>query len=58
LIYKQAACGYVGQAEAGQETLTPEEFSSRAKYGWKNDPDQVRLVPEKLEPTGSTEKRE
>jgi WD40 repeat protein len=33
---------YVVQTDAGQETLTPEEFSQR--YGWKNDPEKVSLV--------------
>jgi hypothetical protein len=33
---------YVVETDAGQETLTPEEFER--KYGWKNDPDKVRLV--------------
>ena len=33
---------YVAEADAGQETLSPEEFET--KYGWNNDPDQVRLV--------------
>jgi hypothetical protein len=31
---------YVVQTDRGQETLTPEEFAR--KYGWKNDPEQVR----------------
>jgi WD40 repeat protein/serine/threonine protein kinase len=30
---------YVVQTEAGQETLSPEEFSRR--YGWQNDPSKV-----------------
>jgi serine/threonine protein kinase/WD40 repeat protein len=34
---------YVIQTDQGQETLTPEEFTTR--YGWKNDPDRVRLSP-------------
>jgi hypothetical protein len=33
---------YVVQTEHGQDTLTPEEFAQ--KYGWKNDPDRVRLA--------------
>jgi len=33
---------YVIQTAKGQETLTPAEFSKR--FGWKNDPDQVRLL--------------
>jgi hypothetical protein len=33
---------YVAQTDHGQETFTPEEFA--AKFGWKNDPDQVRLI--------------
>ena len=32
---------YVVQTEAGQETLTPAEFTER--YGWQNDPSRVRL---------------
>jgi hypothetical protein len=28
--------------DAGQETLTPEEFGR--KYGWKNEPERVRLT--------------
>jgi WD40 repeat protein len=32
----------VAQTEKGQETLTLDEF--RAKYGWKNDSDHVRLI--------------
>jgi hypothetical protein len=32
---------YVVQTDTGQETLSPEEF--RKKYGWKNDPERVRL---------------
>jgi len=35
---------YVVQTDAGQETLTPEEFS--VKYGWKNDPAKVALAAE------------
>jgi formylglycine-generating enzyme required for sulfatase activity/serine/threonine protein kinase/WD40 repeat protein len=31
---------YVVQTDAGQETLTPEEFSK--KYGWKNDPSKAK----------------
>ena len=27
---------------AAQVTLTPEEFAQ--KYGWKNDPERVRLI--------------
>lgn len=34
---------YVVQTDAGQDTLTPAEFSQR--YGWKNDPERVRLPP-------------
>jgi WD40 repeat protein len=33
---------YVVQTDQGQDTLTPEEFAQ--KYGWKNDPDRVRLT--------------
>ncbi len=33
---------YVVQTEKGQETLSPEQFAQ--KYGWKNDPDRVRLT--------------
>ncbi len=32
---------YIVQTDAGQELLTPDEFAT--KYGWKNDPDRVRL---------------
>ena len=32
---------YVVQTDRGQEALTPEEFSK--KYGWRNDPERVRL---------------
>jgi WD40 repeat protein len=35
---------YIAVTEAGQETLTYEEFSK--KYGWKNEPDKVRLLGE------------
>jgi WD40 repeat protein len=35
---------YVAQTARGQETLTPEEFAQ--KYGWKNDPQRVRLTAE------------
>ena len=35
---------YVVQTESGQETLASDEFSQR--YGWKNDPQRVRLIPE------------
>ena len=34
---------YVVDTGRGQETLTPAEFEK--KYGWKNDPEQVRLAP-------------
>jgi serine/threonine protein kinase/WD40 repeat protein len=33
---------YIVQTEAGQETLTPDEFSK--KYGWKNDPQKVLVA--------------
>jgi WD40 repeat protein len=33
---------YVVQTDAGQQTLTPDEFAR--KYQWKNDPNQVRLI--------------
>lgn len=33
---------YIAVTDAGQETLTYAEFST--KYGWKNDPDKVRLL--------------
>jgi WD40 repeat protein len=33
---------YVVQTEAGQETLTPAEFNKQ--YGWKNDPEKVKLT--------------
>jgi hypothetical protein len=39
---------YVVETDAGQETLTPDEFSNR--YGWKNDPENVRLVDGKAAP--------
>jgi WD40 repeat protein len=32
---------YVVQTDEGQFTLTPDEFAE--KYGWKNDPEKVRL---------------
>jgi WD40 repeat protein len=32
---------YVVETDRGQETLSPEEFAT--KYGWKNDPERVRL---------------
>ena len=32
---------YVVQTDRGQETLTPDGFT--AKYGWKNDPERVRM---------------
>jgi WD40 repeat protein/serine/threonine protein kinase len=34
---------YVVVTDTGQETLTPAEFAQ--KYGWKNDPEKVRLAP-------------
>jgi hypothetical protein len=33
----------VVETAQGQETLSPAEFAK--KYGWKNDPAQVRLAP-------------
>ena len=33
---------YVVRTAKGQEVLTPKEFED--KYGWKNDPDKVRLT--------------
>ena len=33
---------YVVKTAKGQEVLTPKEFED--KYGWKNDPDKVRLT--------------
>jgi WD40 repeat protein len=33
---------YVVQTDAGQETLSAEEFEQ--KFGWKNDPEKVRLI--------------
>ena len=33
----------VVQSERGQEALTPAQFEE--KYGWKNEPEQVQLVP-------------
>jgi hypothetical protein len=35
---------FVVETDAGQETLTEKQFAE--KYGWKNDPDKVRLLPE------------
>jgi WD40 repeat protein len=35
---------YVVVTDQGQETLGPEEFAR--KYGWKNDPERVRLLGE------------
>ncbi|HTU20831.1 MAG TPA: protein kinase [Gemmataceae bacterium] len=32
---------YIVQTDAGQEVLAPDEFAK--KYGWKNDPERVRL---------------
>jgi WD40 repeat protein len=37
---------FVVGTDQGQETLTPDEFSRR--YGWKNDPTKMRLVPESV----------
>jgi hypothetical protein len=34
---------YVVDTGHGLETLSPAEFEK--KYGWKNDPEQVRLAP-------------
>ena len=34
---------YVVQTDQGQEVFSPEEFEK--KYGWKNDPEKVRLLP-------------
>jgi WD40 repeat protein len=34
---------YVAVTDDGTEVLRPSEFAE--KYGWKNDPDKVRLVP-------------
>ena len=36
----------MAEADAGQETFSPEEYYSRAKDGWKNDPKKVRLIAE------------
>jgi WD40 repeat protein len=36
---------YVVQTKSGQETLTAEEFAR--KYGWKNEPDRVRLMTDR-----------
>jgi WD40 repeat protein len=33
---------YVVETDSGQETLSPAEFAAR--YGWKNDPERVRLL--------------
>ena len=41
---------YVVQTDKGQETLTPEEFSTR--YGWKNDPGRVQAGIERLADDG------
>ena len=35
---------HVVQTESGQESLTPKAFAER--YGWRNDPEQVRLAIE------------
>ena len=35
---------YAVETDASQDTLSPEEFCSRAKYGRKNDPERVRLT--------------
>ncbi len=35
---------YVVQTDAGQETLTPTQFAE--KYGWRNDPAKVQLMPD------------
>jgi hypothetical protein len=32
---------YIVQTDAGQEVLAPDAFAK--KYGWKNDPQRVRL---------------
>jgi len=34
---------YVVETADGQDTLSPAKFAK--KYGWKNDPEQVRLAP-------------
>jgi hypothetical protein len=34
---------FVVETEAGQETMRPADFAKR--FGWKNDPTRVRLVP-------------
>jgi hypothetical protein len=34
---------FVVETDAGQETLTEQQFAD--KCGWKNDPDKVRLLP-------------
>jgi len=39
---------YIVQTDASQELLTPDEFAT--KYGWKNDPERVRLPPFSREP--------
>lgn len=33
---------YITVTDAGQQVLSPAEFSQ--KYGWKNDPTQVKLL--------------
>jgi WD40 repeat protein len=40
----EAEIVYVVRTERGQEALTPAEFGKR--YGWKNDPGRVRLLPQ------------
>jgi hypothetical protein len=35
---------YVAETDAGQETLSPAEFSKR--FGWKNDPTHVSMLPQ------------
>jgi hypothetical protein len=34
---------YIVETDQGQEMLSPEAFA--AKYGWKEDPDRVKLTP-------------
>jgi WD40 repeat protein len=41
-VRKEEEIVYIVQTEQGQEMVSPREF--RKKYGWKNDPDQVRLT--------------
>lgn len=35
---------YIVETDQGQETMSPAEFAQR--YGWKNDPAKVTMLPE------------